>query len=141
MTRNGAPARGTDRTAHQHVVCEHEVGGEQLAERRRVRIDVCRLLGVGEVLQELRLEPGVAVHHEHGQQTVRQVDVHDPRTAEVVLLRRALLADDDDVVAGVAPLARERPGVDVRAGAAEQVAVPEQDPHDAECLTPRVSDT
>ena len=129
MTRNGAPARGADRTAHQHVVREHEVGRQQLAERRRVRIDVRALLGVGEVLQELRLEPGVAVHHEHRQQLVRQLDVHDPRAAEVVLLGRALLAHDDHVVAGVAPFARERAGVDVRAGAAEQIAVPEQDPH------------
>ena len=53
----------------------------------------------------------------------------DPRAAEVVALGMPLLADDGDVVAGVAPLARERARVDVGARTAEQVAVPEQDPH------------
>ena len=37
-----------------------------------------------------------------------------------------LLADHRYVVAGEAPLARERPGVDVRPGAAEQVPVPKK---------------
>ena len=67
--------RGADRPAHQHMVREHEVGGQQLAERRGVRVDVGALLGVGEVLQELRLEAGVAVHHEDRQQPARQLDV------------------------------------------------------------------
>ena len=39
-----------------------------------------------------------------------------------------LLAQDGHVVPGAAPLARELARVDVRPGAAEQVAVPEQDP-------------
>ncbi len=40
-----------------------------------------------------------------------------------------LLADDRDVVTGTHPLARERTGVDVRTGSAEEIPVPEQDPH------------
>ena len=40
-----------------------------------------------------------------------------------------LLADHDDLVAGIAPFAGERPRVDVRSGPAEQIAVPEQDLH------------
>ena len=32
--------RGADRTAHQHVVREHEVGGQQLTQRCGVRVDV-----------------------------------------------------------------------------------------------------
>ena len=36
--------RGADRPAHQHVVREHEVGGQQLAQRGRVRLDVRALL-------------------------------------------------------------------------------------------------
>ena len=46
LTRNGSPERGTDRAAHQDVVGEHEVGREQLAQRRDVRLDVpAALLG------------------------------------------------------------------------------------------------
>ena len=127
---------GADRPAHQHVVREHEVGGQELAERRSVRIDVRGLLGGSEVLQELRLEPYVAVHHERRQQTAGQLDVDDLCALQVVLLGRALLADDDNVVPGAGPLAGERARVDVRPRAAEQVPVPEEDPH-----TRMVSDT
>ena len=38
-----------------------------------------------------------------------------------------LLAQDDHLVPRAAPLARDRARIDIRAGAAEQVAVPEQD--------------
>ena len=58
-----------------------------------------------------------------------QVGHDDPRPAEVVALRMPLLADDRHVVPGEAPLARERARVDVRARPAEQIPVPEQDPH------------
>ena len=122
-------ARRSDRAAHQHMVGEHEVGGQQLPQRGRVRIDVCASFGLGEVLEELRIEPLVAVHDEGGQQAAGQVDRDRPRAAEVVLLGRPLLRDDDDVVPGAAPLARQRAGVDVRPGPSEQVPVPEQDPH------------
>jgi hypothetical protein len=49
--------------------------------------------------------------------------------AEVVALRVSLLTDDRDVVPGEAPFARERTRVHVRAGSAEEVAVPEQNAH------------
>ena len=111
------------------MVREDEVGGQQRAQRLRVRLDVRVALGAREVLQQPRLEPLVPVEHEDRQQPVRQLRHDDLRAAEVVPLRVPLLADDVDVVAGAAPLARERTRVDVRAGAAEQVAVPEEDPH------------
>ena len=57
--------RGADGAAHQDVVREHEVGREQLAQRRDVRVDVAPALVSGEVLQQPRLEPLVAVEHEH----------------------------------------------------------------------------
>ena len=68
--------------------------GQQLAERRRVRVDVGAPLGRGEVLQQPRLEPGVAVEHEHRQQPAGQLGHDDLRAAEVEVLGRALLADD-----------------------------------------------
>ena len=46
-----------------------------------------------------------------------------------VLLRRAFLRDDDDLVSPAAPLTRERAGVDIRPGSSEEVTVPEQDAH------------
>ena len=75
------------------------------------------------------LEPLVVVEHEHGQQAAGKLGHDDRRAADVVALRVPLLADDRHVVAEAAPLARERPRVDVRAGAAQEVAVPENDPH------------
>ncbi len=121
--------RRPDGAAHQHVVGEHEVGRQKLAQGRRIRIDVCPPFVLGEVLEELRMEPLVAVHDEGGQQASRQIDRYRPRAAEVVLLGRPLLRDDNHVVPGPAPLARERAGVDIRPGPSEEVPVPEQDPH------------
>ena len=120
---------GADRTAHQHVVREHEVGRKELAERPDVRLDIRAPLLGGEVLEQPRLEPLVAVEHEHRQEPVRQLRPDDARPAQVVAARVALLADDRHVVPGEAPLARQRARVDVRARAAEQIAVPEQNPH------------
>ena len=111
------------------MVREDEVRGQERAHRRRVRVDIAFALGRREVLQEPGLQPLVAVEHEHGQQPVGQIRHDDRRRTEVVALRVALLADDRDVVAGAAPLGRERARVDVRAGAAEEVAVPEDDAH------------
>ena len=81
-----------------------------------------------EVLQQLRLEPFVAVEHEHRQQPA-DLGPHDPRAADVVALGVRLLAEDDHVVTRKAPLARQRTRVHVGAGTAEQIAVPEQDAH------------
>src|SRR4051794_16593342 len=120
------PARGADRRAEQDVVREDDVRRAELAQDRGVRLDVRVPLSRREIPEQPRLEPLVAVEDEDGQQAARQLGHDDPRAAEVVLLRVPLLADDRDVVAPEAPLARERPGVDVRPGAAEQVPVPEQ---------------
>ena len=120
---------GADRAAHQHVVREDQIGREQLAERCRVRVDVGAALGRGEVLQQARLETGVAVEHEDGQQPARQVGDDDLRAAEVEVLGRALLADDHHLVPGARPFERERARVDVRPGAAEEIPVPEQQAH------------
>ena len=77
-------------------------------------------------LVSARLEPFVAVEDEGRKQCARELRHDDVRAAEVIALRVPLLADDRDVVPREAPLARERPGVDIRPGAAEQVPVPEQ---------------
>ena len=61
-----------DGGTHQDVVREDEVGGQQLAQRRGVRLDVRGALGAGEVLEELRAQSFVAVHDEHGQQIAGQ---------------------------------------------------------------------
>ena len=77
MTRNGSPSAGADRAAHQDVVREDEVGGQQLPQRGDVRLDVAAALLGGEVLEQPRLEPLVAVEHEHGQQPVGQLGPDD----------------------------------------------------------------
>ena len=51
------------------------------------------------------------------------------RAAEGVALRVRFLADDDDAVPGAAPLPGERPRVDVRPRPAQQIPVPQDDPH------------
>ncbi len=111
------------------MVGEHEVGRHELAQNSDIRVDVRTSLGNGEVLEELRVEALVAVHDEGGQQAAGEIDRDGLRAAEVVLPGRPLLRDDDDVVPGAAPLARERTGIDIRPGPSEEVAVPEQDPH------------
>ena len=120
--------RLADRSSEQHVVDEDEVGREP-AQHLCVRCDVCGALAGRQVLQESWLEAGVTIHHEHGQQPTWKLGDDHARAAEVVLLRRALLADDRHLVTGPAPLAGERARVDVRAGPTEQVAVPERDAH------------
>ena len=132
LDRVAQAARGADRAAEQDVVREHEVGRCELAQRGRVRLDVALALLEREVLEQPRLEPLVAVEHEHGQQAAGSSGRTTSRAAEVERLRMPLLADDGDVVPGPRPLARQRPRVDVRARSAEQVAVPDQDPHGAE---------
>ena len=102
------PGGGADGAAEQDVVGEDQVGRQQLAERGRVRLDVRGLLCVGELLQQLRAQPLVAVEHEDRQEPVRELGVDDGGRAEIELLRCALLADDDDLVPGLAPLTRER---------------------------------
>ena len=129
------PARGTDGRAEQDVVREDEICRPELAQRRRVRRDVRVPLLRREVAEQPRVEPLVLVEDEDGQQPLRQLRHDDARAAEVEPLGMPLLADDGHVVPGPHPLARDRPGVDVRPGAAEQVPVPEKDPHAAEATS------
>ncbi len=124
-----------DGRTEQHVVREDEVGGKECAQCGGVRLDVGVELVRAEVLQQLRLESGVPVKDERGQAPARQLRRDDGRAAEIELLWLTLLADDDHFVTGATPFAGERTRVDVRSRAAEQVAVPEQDPHRAGALT------
>jgi hypothetical protein len=109
------------------VIREYEVGRKQLSDDTRVRVDVARAFAGVEVLQELRLEPFVAVEDEDGQDAAGQLGDDDACGAEVIPLRTALLADDGDVVSGVGPRSRELARIDVRSGTCEQVPVPEDD--------------
>jgi len=127
LHRVARAGRGRDGAAEQHVVREYDVRRQQLAHERCVGLDVAFALIRREVLQQPGLETLVAVEHEHRQQPVGQLRHEDARAADVVPLRMPLLADDGDVVARVAPLARERTRVDVGARTSEEVPVPEDD--------------
>ena len=124
------PRGDADGAAEQHVVREHEVGGREGAHRRRVRLDPPFELLARAVGYPPHLVSRVAVEHEDGQKP-GDVRPHRRRTAEVIVAGPCLLAEHGHVVPGTAPFARELARVDVRAGAAEQVPVPEQDAHDA----------
>ena len=120
--------RGTDGAAEEHVVAEHEIRRQTLAQHRRIRLDPAVELSARAVLEELDLVALVAVEDEDGQEPA-DVRPQDLRSAEVVALGVRLLAYDRDLVPPVAPLARKLPRVDVRPGSAEQVPVPEEDAH------------
>ena len=108
------------------MVGEDEVGREFGPHGSGVQLDVALALARRQVGQQASVEPFVAVEHEHRQQAA-DLRPHVPRAAEVVLLGARLLREDDHLVPGAAPLARERTRVDVRPGPAEQVPVPEND--------------
>ena len=110
------------------MVREDHIGRHLRAQRGRIERDVAFTFGPREVLQQLRLDALVAVEHEDGEQPadIRHEDLRPP---DVVALGMRLLADHDDVMAGTAPFTRDRTRVDVRSRSAEQIAVPEQDPH------------
>ena len=127
----GRPARDPDRRAEQDVVDEKRVRRKLLADGGRVRLDEALELDARQILEAPRLEALVAVEDEHGQQPAGQLRADDPGAAEVEQLGMAFLADDHDVMARTAPFACERARVDVRARPAEQVAVPDDDPHRA----------
>ena len=122
--RNG----GSDRATRKDVVGENKIGRKMTPQRRRVQFYVAIKLLMAQVLKQARLEPLVAVEHEHRQQAA-DLGSHQRRGADVVALGVPLLAEEHDLVTGSAPLAGQRARVDVRAGAAEQVAVPEKDAH------------
>ena len=114
----GQAARGSHRPSEEHVIGEDQVGGCELAQDGGVGLDETVSLFLRGVLEELRLHPLVPVEDEHGQEAA-DVGSHRLHAAEVVELRVRLLRHDHDVVTGPAPLTRDRPRVDVGAGAAE----------------------
>ena len=116
-----------DRAAGQNVVREDQIGRKELPDGGGVAFDVALPFLGRELLEEARLLAFVAVEHEDRQRAFER-RLHGAGAAEVVLLGVRLLRDHDDVMAGVAPFARERPRVDVRPGPAEQIPVPEQNP-------------
>ena len=114
----GQAARGSHRPSEEHVIGEDQVGWCELAQDGGVGLDETVSLFLRGVLEELRLHPLVPVEDEHGQEAA-DVGSHRLHAAEVVELRVRLLRHDHDVVTGPAPLTRDRPRVDVGAGAAE----------------------
>ena len=87
----------SNRTAHQHVVREHEVGpaAVRLGHRPCVPVDEQLELAGGHVGDVARLDPLVAVEDEHRQERA-DLGPHDADVrAEREPLRPRLLADDD----------------------------------------------
>ncbi len=110
------------------MVREHEIGRRELPQRRRVRLDVRVPLRRREVDEQPRLEALVAVEDEDGQQPARQLRHDDARAAEVVALGcRSWQTTVTSCPARLHSRASDA-GVDVRAGPAEQVPVPEEAP-------------
>src|SRR5439155_25659048 len=112
------------------VVGEDEIGREMRRQRSGVERDVPVPLLARHLLQQDRLQTLVAIEHEHGEQRPDRRPDH-LRAIEVETLRRGVLAEEDHVVASAAPLARDRPRIDVRPRTLEQVAVPEENAHGA----------
>ena len=124
----GGAGGGAYGSAEEHVVAENEIGRKVLTDRGGIRLDPEVELRACAVLEELDVVALVVVEDEHREKAA-DVRPRHVRGAEVVPLRVRLLGEDGDVVPGPRPLARELTGVDVRAGPAEQVAVPEEDLH------------
>ena len=144
------PARDDDR-AHHEVVGERDVGPRalrDLADGGDVALQVVVQLGVGELGERPGLDAVVAIGDVDRQQAadVRAVDRRadglgarlDRQRAAVpvaggvdpVLLEGlAVLAQQVDLVPGALERRRQPRVVDVRAGAAQQVAVEDQDAH------------
>ena len=120
-----------DGAAHEDVVCQHEVGPAVVGRRHRsgVPVDEQLELGRGHVGDVARLDPLVAVEDE-GRKQRPHVGPYDADVrAEVEPLRPRFLAHHDDVVPQPPPRPCHVLRVDVRAGALEQVAVPQDEPH------------
>ena len=126
---------GPDRPAEEHVVREDEVSREERPDARRRSPRPSRralpACSPGRVARRSR-RSGRGRRPAAGPPTSGRSDA---RRAEVVALGMRLLREDGHVVPCPAPLAGEHPGVDVRARAAEQVAVPEEDAH--RCILPQ----
>ena len=122
------------RAAHDGVVCEHQVGALSLqlaGQRRRVQLEVALQLGVAEVADQPGLDSLVAVEHERRQQRTRLGADEAHARAQREPLRVRLLAEHAHVVAEPRPGAGHVLRVDVGAGPGQQVAVPEDEVHDA----------
>ena len=126
LDRVARAGRRSHRPAEEDVVREDDVRREVFAERGGVQVDVAVTLLPREVGQAFCFESLVAVKDEDRQEAA-DVGADVACAAEVVLLRARLLREDGHVVAAEAPFPGERARVDVRAGPAEQVAVPEED--------------
>ena len=122
--------RRADGPAEDQVPGDHEIGGEVLADRAGVRPDPRVELGAAGLLHALHAVALVAVDHEHRQQPA-DIGAHGRGAAEVVVPGPGLLRENRDVVPRSPPLPRELAREHVRAGAGEQIAVPDEDFHDA----------
>ena len=73
------PACRADGSTEHDVVCEDHIGGQSLAQSCGVEVDVALALGARQILQQPRLEPLVAVEHEHGKRRRRSPDARSRR--------------------------------------------------------------
>ena len=122
--------RRSDGRPEQDVVDEDEVGGQALAQRGGVRVDPRVEVRARAVLHPLDLVALVFVQHEYRQEPA-DVWAHSIGAAEVVALWMRLLGEHGHVVALAPPLAHELAGVDVRARARQEIAMPDEDAHRA----------
>ena len=117
---------GQDHRPHHEVVRERDVGRRHGPHGLHVGVDVVLELGVRELREGLGVESLVLVGHVDGQHPPDVRDVHRHAVGRLVV---AVLAEQVHLV----PERRERPHevrvVDVAAGAAEQIAMEDQDPH------------
>ena len=126
-----ASHRGADRPAEEEVVRQHEVGRKVLAHGGRARLHEALALGPAEILDASSLHVLVAVDDEHRQETAHVGPDH-LCPADVVPIGMRILAEDNDLVTEARPGARETARVDIRSGAAQEIAVPEENLHHRE---------
>ena len=148
-----AQGAGEDRRAHHEVVHQRDVRTcalDDLAHGGDVRLQIAVQLVLGELLERAGLDAVVAIGDVDGQQAaeVRAVDrglcrrapLLDAQSAGVPvarrihplqLERRALLAEQVQLVPGTHQRRPELGVVDVGARAVEQVPVEDEDAHDA----------
>ena len=113
------------------MVGEDEIGREVTAELRGIELDVALQLRPAQILEQACFQSLVTIEHEHRQERP-DLGPNQRRPTDVVALGVALLAEEDNLVSGVAPLPCERACVDVGARPAEQIAVPEKNAHRAQ---------
>ena len=85
-------------------------------------------LGPAEILDASSLHVLVAVDDEHRQEPAHIGPDHR-RPADVVPIGMRILAEDDDLVPEARPGAREAARVHIRSGAAQEIAVPDENLH------------